>query len=199
MSAKTKKAVLSEFRRQEILRAARTVFARRGFAGGTVDDIAAEVGLAKGTIYLYFQSKKEIYRALLGQNMDALKKDNIERIDRAPGLREKIRAFLLARLENAETQRDLFQIMDSESAGLSLTRRQYRDWLKEPVLRLAAAMQEAAARGEIRTLPAEKAAWAVADLSRGAIQRRLLAPQPATLDQDIAFLLDFIWDALTGS
>ena len=55
---KTKQQVVMEFRRQEILDAARTVFARKGFADGIVDDIAAEAGVAKGTIYLYFPSKK---------------------------------------------------------------------------------------------------------------------------------------------
>ncbi|WP_280233880.1 TetR/AcrR family transcriptional regulator [Nocardia cyriacigeorgica] len=44
-------------RQQEILDAAAKVFARKGFAASRIDDVAAEAGVAKGTIYLYFDSR----------------------------------------------------------------------------------------------------------------------------------------------
>lgn len=56
---KTKQQVVSEFRRTAIVDAARTVFARKGFARGIMDEIANEAKMAKGTVYLYFRSKKE--------------------------------------------------------------------------------------------------------------------------------------------
>jgi AcrR family transcriptional regulator len=85
---KTKQQVVTEFRRRAILDAARKVFARKGFADGIMDDIAAEAGLAKGTLYLYFGSKKEIYKALLHHDMEALKADTLRRIDAAPSPRK---------------------------------------------------------------------------------------------------------------
>ena len=115
-----------------------------------------EAGIAKGTVYLYFRSKKEIYRAVLDHDMEFLKKDTLERIDAAKNLKDKIRAFTLARLENAEARKEFFRIMDTESASLSFTRSQYRDWLREPVLRLASAIEDASRRGEIRPVPCRK-------------------------------------------
>jgi AcrR family transcriptional regulator len=193
---KSKRQLVSDFRRREILDAARSVFARRGFAQGIVDEIASEAKLAKGTIYLYFKSKREIYRAVLQHDMEALKKSTLERIDRASGLKEKIQAFVLARLENAEARREFFRIMDSQSASLSLTRSQYRDWMQEPVSRLAAAIEEAQKRGEIRPVPAERVAWIVADISRGAIQRRLLGQNDMAVREEAEFLTELIWAAL---
>jgi AcrR family transcriptional regulator len=193
---KTKQQVVSEFRRTEIVDAARTVFARRGFAFGIMDEIAKEAGVAKGTLYLYFRSKTEIYKAVLDHDMRSLKKDTLERIETARGLKEKIRAFALARIERAEVNKDFFRIMDSESGALSYTRSQYRDWLREPVLRLASAIEEASARGEIRPLDAEKTAWLIVDMTRGTIQRRLLSQSPAPPAADADFLLDFIWGSL---
>ena len=102
---KTKQQVVSEFRRTEILNAARSVFARKGFVRGIMDAIAKEAGLAKGTVYLYFRSKEEIYRAVLDHDMEFLKKNTLERIDAAKNLKDKIRAFTLARLENAEDKK----------------------------------------------------------------------------------------------
>lgn len=191
-----KQRVVTEFRRREILDAARSVFARHGFTRGVVDAIAKEAGLAKGTIYLYFRSKKEIYKAVLQSDMEALKKRNLERIDAAGSLKEKLRAFIVSRLENAEEKREFFRIMDSEPGTLSYTRSQYREWLREPVLRLAAALSEASSRGEIRPFPPEKTAWAVADMTRGSIQRRLLGQGEPTPRQEADFLLAFVWAAL---
>lgn len=161
-----------------------------------MDQIAKEAGVAKGTIYLYFRSKTEIYRAVLDHDMQALKKETLGRIDVAEGLKEKIRLFILTRLENSEARREFFQIMDTESGNLSLTRRQYRDWLTEPVLKLASAIDDAVGRGEIRTLPSEKIAWIIADITRGTIQRRLLGKNESSPSEDAEFLLDIVWTAL---
>jgi AcrR family transcriptional regulator len=195
---KTKHDVVCEFRRMEIGDAARTVFARKGFELATMDEIAEEAGVAKGTIYLYFRSKTEVYQAVLAYDMKDLIKGTLERIDAAATLREKIAAFNLARLEYAEAKRDFFQIMDTESANLTPTRSQYRKWMREPVLRLASAIEEAAQRGEIRQISAEKTAWLIADMARGTIQRRLLEHRTNSPSEDAEFLSDFVWASLTA-
>jgi AcrR family transcriptional regulator len=193
---KSKQQVVTEFRRNEILDAARKVFARKGFSEGIIDDIAAEAGIAKGTVYLYFTSKRSIYTSLLQHDMEALKEDTLERMNAAPILREKIVQFVLARLENAEANREFFRIMDMQPSDLSFTRGQYREWLKAPVDHLANAIEAAVKRGEVNPVPAEKIAWAVADLSRGTIVRRLLEPTGTTVAEDAAFIADLIWASL---
>src|SRR6266436_2876032 len=52
-------------RPQEILEAALSVFAERGFAAARMEQIAARAGVSKGTIYLYFDSKEAVFRALV--------------------------------------------------------------------------------------------------------------------------------------
>jgi AcrR family transcriptional regulator len=48
-------------KRRQIIRAAAEVFARRGFAGTLIADIAVAAGVGKGTIYEYFQSKEDLF------------------------------------------------------------------------------------------------------------------------------------------
>lgn len=55
----------AEQRRREILEAAVTVFAERGFAGTGTADIAAAAGIGEPTIYRYFANKQELYLAAL--------------------------------------------------------------------------------------------------------------------------------------
>lgn len=193
---KTKQQVVGEFRRAAILDAARSVLARRGLACGVMDEIAKEAGIAKGTVYLYFRSKTEIFKAVFEHDMTSLMRRTLRRIDAAQGLKDKIRAFALTRLENADAQKEFFRIMDSEQENLAMTRAQYREFLLEPVLRLAAAIETASAQGDIRPLEPEKTAWLIADMTRGVIQRRLLGQNNAPPGEDAEFLLDFVWSSL---
>ena len=197
IAMKNKKQVVLEFRRAEIIDAARTVFARRGFALGIMDEIAKEAGVAKGTLYLYFRSKDEVFKAVLDHDMKNLKEGILKCLDEAKGLKEKIRAFALVRLERAEANKEFFRIMDSERGAHSYTRSQYRDWLREPVLRLASAIGKATEKGRIRGVDAEKTAWLIVDMTRGTIQRRLLSQGETPVAADAEFLLDFIWSSLT--
>ena len=49
----------------EILDAALDLFADRGFAATRMDDVAARAGVTKGTVYLYFKTKEELFKALV--------------------------------------------------------------------------------------------------------------------------------------
>ena len=51
-------------RRSEIADAALEVIAEKGFAAAKLDDIARRAGVSKATLYLYFDTKKEIFRAV---------------------------------------------------------------------------------------------------------------------------------------
>jgi len=68
-----------EARPGEILDAALTVFAERGFAATRLDAVAAAAGIGKGTIYLYFSSKEDLFRAVVRQRL----LPNLEEIERA--------------------------------------------------------------------------------------------------------------------
>src|SRR3989344_651377 len=51
----------------EIVQAALAVFAEKGFAAAKLEDIARQAGVSKGAIYLYFETKEDIFRAVVGQ------------------------------------------------------------------------------------------------------------------------------------
>lgn len=59
-------------RRDDILNTARTVFFEKNFRDTTIDDIARAAELSRGTIYLYFESKEEIYATVLEEGLDIL-------------------------------------------------------------------------------------------------------------------------------
>ncbi|PWC53051.1 TetR family transcriptional regulator [Azospirillum sp. TSH7] len=54
-----------EARPQEIVAAAMDVFAERGFAAARLEEVASRAGVSKGTLYLYFPSKDELFKAVI--------------------------------------------------------------------------------------------------------------------------------------
>ena len=62
----------AESRRRMILEAAGRVFGREGFHPATISEVAAEAGVAVGTVYLYFSKKEDLYVRLVEEKMDEL-------------------------------------------------------------------------------------------------------------------------------
>lgn len=73
-----KKEALSQFHQQRILASARGLFAKRGEAGVSMDDIAADADYSKSTIYVYFANKEDILGHLVLEDMRSIR-DGIER------------------------------------------------------------------------------------------------------------------------
>lgn len=72
MGVAERKAREKEARRQAILDAARECFFRDGFDATTISQIADNVELSTGTLYLYFKNKEEIYVSILEEGLDIL-------------------------------------------------------------------------------------------------------------------------------
>jgi AcrR family transcriptional regulator len=58
-----------EARPHELLDAALDLFVERGYAATRLDDVAARAGVSKGTLYLYFANKEELFKAVIRENM----------------------------------------------------------------------------------------------------------------------------------
>ena len=56
-------------RPQELLAAALDLFVERGYAATRLDDVAAQAGVSKGTLYLYFTNKEELFKAVVRENV----------------------------------------------------------------------------------------------------------------------------------
>ena len=83
-----------EDKRLGLLEAAVGVFFEQGFAATRMDDIAARAGVSKGTLYLYFKSKEDLFVGLI----EAFAQPNMEQLERAvrsaPSAREALSALV---------------------------------------------------------------------------------------------------------
>lgn len=98
-------------RKMAILKAAKKVFFKHGLMAATVDEIAMCCGLAKGTIYLYFKSKEEIYVSLMNEGALLLKKE-MEKAAGLPGKSDKVlKRLLYAYYGFYKKHKDYFRII----------------------------------------------------------------------------------------
>jgi AcrR family transcriptional regulator len=69
---KQRSAVSPDLRRQQLLTAATAVFAKRGYRAAGITDIVTVAGVARGTFYLYFESKAQVFLAIADDFYDRL-------------------------------------------------------------------------------------------------------------------------------
>ncbi|WP_240136243.1 TetR/AcrR family transcriptional regulator [Streptomyces sp. MUM 178J] len=106
-------------RREEILAAAVRVFARCGYAGSRIEDIAREAGIAKGSVYLYFGSREELLRAAF-EGLAARSEALLAEVGRRPGgAAERLELLVRSVMELLARERDLARVLlDVWSAGV---------------------------------------------------------------------------------
>ena len=102
-----------ERRREEILDAAQRVFVEKGLTTATVDDIAIAAELSKGTLYLYFESKEDIYIALMMRGLRLLYSMFNNTISVETSVVKILHRMEEAYTEFFNTQRNYFRMLDS--------------------------------------------------------------------------------------
>ena len=198
LKGKTKQDIVTEFRNAEILEAARKVFAKNGFSGTSVEAIAQEAGIAKGTLYLYYSSKQEIYWASLKNGLVALCSEIRQQVEAAVTVEDKIRAFVKTKLFFFEQHRDFFKIYHAEFGNsiASPTPTGFFELLLEQLQMLKDILREGSAQKKTREVALAATAFAIFDVTRGAITQRLLGYCQLGIHEEIDFLCDFIWKGI---
>jgi AcrR family transcriptional regulator len=107
---------------QKILEAAIDVFSERGFSGSTTSEIAKRAGVAEGTIFRYFKTKKDILRGILIQMLNLAGEpiivEGVRKIllnTENKDLREVLKAFVKDRLEVLESVFPMIKIIITEA------------------------------------------------------------------------------------
>jgi len=111
--------MVKEARRAQVLRHAKRIFARKGYHRTNVADIIARARIARGTFYLYFQNKRDLFEELLEQVLSEFRL-RIHRLRVGPGEPdpvEQLRNNLKRVLNYVLAERDLTDILLNHSVG----------------------------------------------------------------------------------
>jgi AcrR family transcriptional regulator len=138
-----KRSARAKRREREVLDAAAAVFARKGYAATSVQEIADAVGLLKGSLYHYIESKDALLYRLVSEVHDAVER-NLEEVAAIPGLSPRARieryverqvAYTLANLELiAVYHNDLQHLSRRRRARISARRRRQEEFIRALVV-----------------------------------------------------------------
>lgn len=98
-------------RKNAILKAARRLFFENGFRPVTVESIAKKAELSKGSIYLYFKSKEEIYTNILLSDIDKFQENFKDLLHNSASASEAITKFAIIYVDLFLNDRELFRIL----------------------------------------------------------------------------------------
>jgi AcrR family transcriptional regulator len=193
--AKSKEEIVQEFRVQSIQEAAIRVISRKGMAAATMQEIAEEAGVAKGTIYLYFRDREELvektFETAIGQlhgRLDAA-------LDGEGTFAEKLRSLLTAQFAFFGENREFFRLYHSlrmTQGSATQQRRQKRTCqpqFKARVDRLAGMLKNAMDAGEVRVLDPSRLALFLIEGSIAIVLERLTEDAPPPENEDVELIV----------
>lgn len=154
-----------ETRPQELLDAALALFIEKGFAGTRSEEVARRAGVSKGTLYLYYPSKEELFKAVVRQNLSALIAEGEEVAGQFAGTTSELLVMLMQtwwqRVGNTPAA-GIHKVILSEVRNFPEIAQFYVDEVIVPADRLfAGTVQRGIDRGEFRPLPVHEVAHAL--------------------------------------
>lgn len=192
-------------RRHEILQAAWNVFASKDYNSATIDDVAAEADLSKGTVYLYFQNKADLFHSTIEMGMERMNTIVQEIVsssdDPVAGIREIIKRLL----DYSEENMDFFKILSSGQAHFEIHARMmaesdFKERMIETGCRniaiLAELIQRGIDMGVFKQVNAEDAAFVLTSAIRGFTFRRIIGPEEFSLPEKAEIITDILLDGL---
>jgi AcrR family transcriptional regulator len=155
--------------RDAILDATDRLLARFGYRKMTVEDIAVEAGIGKGTIYLHFSSKEEVVLSHVDRIVDRLKQHLAEIARSKVTARERIRQMLLVRVlfrfdSIQHYTQSLNDLLAALRPGLLSRRAKY---FEEEAQIFAEVLAVGRASGEFQVEDESSAAWALLEATNG--------------------------------
>jgi len=161
LSALTDRSIAQEEKRKLILDAAVRVFARRGYHGSRVGDIAEEAGVAHGLLYHYFSSKEQVLQTIFRENWGELieRFRAVEAADEPAG--EKLAGIAKILLRTWRNDPDLVTVMVREVARSPQLQSQV-DEVREAFAIVQRVVEQGQADGTFRRdVDARLASWIV--------------------------------------
>ena len=121
---KTKKAIFN---------AAIKVFSIEGYDSATVDEIASEAGVAKGTLYYNFQGKEEIFKFVIDEGMKLIKNEVLDAIKDIDDPLEKLKISAKVQLRYVYNNKEFFRVIMSQIWGAKNRHQEMRQEIRRLV------------------------------------------------------------------
>ena len=134
-----------------IIGVARSIFSRFGFRKTTMDEIALASRKGKSSIYYYFNSKEEIFKAVVEKEAGILKEELVAAINGADDPMEKLKAYVLVRMKTIGKMANFYSAIKDEYLNhLDFTETIRQKYDREEIDMVHNILQEGVDNGEFK-------------------------------------------------
>jgi AcrR family transcriptional regulator len=191
-----------------ILQAAIEVFSEKGYAAAATSEIAQRAGVAEGTIFRYYKTKKDLLLSIIGPAMSRMLAPFIMRnfnvvLDLPyDSFEEFLRAFMINRLEFARKNFKILKILIQEIPFQPTLRAQFMENILNKVLeRVIEIVEHFKAKGEVIELPTPAILrFTISSVVGYLLNRLLLQPEKEWNDEEqINLTIQFIMHGIGGA
>jgi TetR/AcrR family fatty acid metabolism transcriptional regulator len=191
MAARQVRSPWESYKRQAIQEAVIRLICREGLKSVTMERVAQETGIAKGTIYLYYRDKQDLLDEVKSSSVAPMMKavEEILRGDDPPDRR--LRSFALAYLRYFDEHRDLFRVLIYEREVVRVQGSRYQSDRYRRLLESTAQVIDQAVRdGVFREVNPHVVAAMFVESMFSVMNQRLRSEKPAPVEEDAALLGD---------
>lgn len=136
--------------KRSIFEAAIRVFSIKGYDGATMDDMAQEAGVAKGTLYYHFKSKEEIFKYIITEGMELIKDELKEAAEKEKDSLSKLKVICRLQLQLVYEKRDFFKMIMSQLWGQEIRQLELREIIRSYIGSIEQYIKEAIEDGLIK-------------------------------------------------
>jgi TetR/AcrR family fatty acid metabolism transcriptional regulator len=139
-------------KRERILGCGLRLFAYEPYQAVTMDRVAEAAGVAKGTLYLYFQSKEDLYLEILSDGLETIARAYASTVNPNSPVKERLRRAIALSIQFYNERRDLLRLLATEEPRMAQARnRLIQDWRDRGVRFFTALVEEGMRTGAFRT------------------------------------------------
>jgi TetR/AcrR family fatty acid metabolism transcriptional regulator len=186
----------------QILEAGEKLFAKKGFYPTTMEEVARAAGLAKGTIYLHFDDKRNLFFSIIEKKLDILleKIEKEMRKDEFPS--QRIKLAIGIHLRFLEENRDFFKIMQTLPESLKQEmERKLKGRVIEKQSRYVEILDQLIRKGirnqEIKPLDSRKLAVILVGMMHSLTIYWISRKEKGSLSQDDSLVWQIFWEGIS--
>jgi len=189
--------MMPEDTRAQILRAAKTLFGRYGFRKTSLADVAGEARMGKSSIYYYFPSKEDLFRAVVDAEFKTLSARVREAIAEEGSPEAKLRTFVLTRMRVARELASAYSALHDEYLDrLAFVERVRQKAFEDEIQTIQAILEEGIDVGIFDVPNASLTAYGIAVALKGLEYPWLVDSDHAKLEGDLDLLLGLLMKAI---
>ena len=190
-----------EARKREILVAAKAIFAKDGYHGATLDEIALRAEFSKASLYTYFRDKQDLFYAVLEDGLDRLleKVKEIAYQDLQP--LSKLELMIRGVIEYLEEDRDFFRVFNPERVRMTDMRnphlnRRILPRIKAFIEVAALVVKEGTDQGKIKKVDPLEVANLLFGMTHSVVAQWLLEGAKDPLEERSKVILDILLNGI---